>query len=358
MENTPAISVVIPMYNAEKYIGECLESLLVQTFKNYEVILVDDCSTDNSVAVVKTYIPKFGGRLKVYSTEMNSDTSGSAPRNKGLMLSIGEYVTFVDADDFLTRTALEEMYKLAKDFDSEVVYCEKCYKVNSDKTNPRVETEQHGDFVDKPTFETENFEERVRKLLQTKFWVSPVSKLVKREFLLEHEIFFAALRPREDDIWNYHLIFYAKKILRVPNIVYIVRESEDSVTRKKRTPLQNLNFWLSPIFEGLKIIDNLMKKFEFFNRKPEYRYAVLEYFCQRCSTAILGYSFPFPPVAVYESIKQEFGGRLGEKDVLVSTLCTIINTQQKILMTNQQKFNQFAAQSQQRIAELEAQLKK
>ena len=61
---SPAISVVIPMYNAEKYIGDCLESILAQTFENFEVIVVDDCSTDNSKKIVESYIPKFNKRHK------------------------------------------------------------------------------------------------------------------------------------------------------------------------------------------------------------------------------------------------------------------------------------------------------
>ena len=61
---SPAISVVIPMYNAEKYIGDCLESILAQTFEDFEVIVVDDCSTDNSKKIVESYIPKFYNRNK------------------------------------------------------------------------------------------------------------------------------------------------------------------------------------------------------------------------------------------------------------------------------------------------------
>ena len=64
------ISVIIPLYNAEKYIGECLDSLLKQTLKNFEVIIVDDCSTDGSVAIVESYVPKFdNGQLKLERTQ-------------------------------------------------------------------------------------------------------------------------------------------------------------------------------------------------------------------------------------------------------------------------------------------------
>ena len=134
MENAPAVSVIIPMYNAEKFIGECLESILAQTFQDFEVIVVDDCSTDSSVKIIEQYIPSFGGRLKLSRMDKNSG-SGAMPRNKGMELSHGEYVFFMDDDDLLTKTALEEMYTLAKDFDADVVYTEKHYS----KTNSSLE---------------------------------------------------------------------------------------------------------------------------------------------------------------------------------------------------------------------------
>ena len=90
MEQTK-VSVIIPMFNEEKYIGECLESILAQTFKDFELIVVNDCSTDSSVEVVESYAEKFGGRLKLFSTEKNSG-SGAVPRNKGLNFSCGEYI--------------------------------------------------------------------------------------------------------------------------------------------------------------------------------------------------------------------------------------------------------------------------
>ena len=109
----PEVSVIVPLYNAEKYIAECLESLLAQTFKNFEVIVVDDCSTDSSCAIVESYRERFGGRLTLSHTKKNSGNP-AVPRNKGLMLSRGEYIYHVDNDDVIIQTALEEMYSLAK----------------------------------------------------------------------------------------------------------------------------------------------------------------------------------------------------------------------------------------------------
>ena len=95
------ISVIIAMYNTEKYIGECLESLLAQTFQEFEVILIDDCSTDNGNAVARSYTKKFNGRLKLVRLKKNSGNNG-IPNNMGLALSRGEYVLFMDSDDTVT----------------------------------------------------------------------------------------------------------------------------------------------------------------------------------------------------------------------------------------------------------------
>ena len=88
--STSAISVVIPMWNAEKYIGALLDSLLNQTFQDFEVIVTDDCSTDSSCEVVKSYFPRFDGRLKLLIMEKNSGGPG-APTNKGISQAGGKY---------------------------------------------------------------------------------------------------------------------------------------------------------------------------------------------------------------------------------------------------------------------------
>lgn len=122
----PAVSVIIPFYNAEKYLAECLKSILLQTFQDFEVIIVDDCSTDKNVAIVESYKEKFGGRLRLARTETNSG-SGCIPRNIGLNLARGEYVFFADADHFILLTAQETLYLTAKEHDADVVYTSACY---------------------------------------------------------------------------------------------------------------------------------------------------------------------------------------------------------------------------------------
>ena len=356
MLNVPAVSVIIPLYNAEKYLAECLESVLAQTLKNFEVIVVDDCSTDSSVAIVESYIPKFGGRLKLSHMDVNSGKP-SMPRNKGLAVSRGEYIYFMDNDDLITPTALEELYKLAKRFDADVVYCEKYYTCGANRENLRLTSEQKPGFVDKPTLETDYFPERIKKILEYSFIVMPWAYFSRRDLLTEHEISFPNI-IRDDSIWSWNLIFSAKKILRVPNAVYIWRNVKSSITRLEKTPQQTINFWLNPVILGVKTLHETLNKFDFFKKNPQYHYVMLSDFIKGSFDNVLFRTgFQLEPFAVYETIKKEFGGRLGEQDVLIPLLCTFINTQQKINAVNVQKFNQFAEQAQKKIAELEAQLK-
>lgn len=355
MVDVPAVSVIIPLYNAEKYVAECLDSFWSQTFQDFEIIVVDDCSTDNSLAIVKSYLEKFGGRLKISRMKKNSG-SAPAPRNKGFNFSRGEYVFFIDPDDLLTPTALEEFYTLAKRYDADVVYTEKYYAKNSDSPEIRESHWQKGGFVDKPTLEPYNLAERVQGIVQERYSLEPWNNLIKRNFIVENKISFPALKVYDDELWTYAAVLHAKKYLRVPRPLCIHRFHESSNTGATRKPLEHVKFFLGPVILGTKILDDIMSKIEFFQTNPQYRYAVLVKFICGKFDIIFPQSFQFQPFVVYETIKQEFGGKLGEHDVLISALCTLLNNQQKISFVNQKNFEQSIAQAQSQIKNLEAQL--
>ena len=336
---TPLISVIIPLYNAEKYISECLDSLLAQTFQNFELILVDDCSTDSSCGIVESYIPKFNGRLKLYHMEENTG-SGALPRNKGLLLSSGEYIYNMDNDDMLTKTALEELYSLAKGYDADVVYCEKFYEVDSNGSNKKIQCHQKGNVVEEPTLEDDDLKARVQSIIDDRYYVVPWLKLIRRNLLIEHDIIFPALKISDDNIWHQGIVFYAKRILRVPNIVYIYRLTETSIMRTTKTPQVRMNFWIDPILRGLKYLDKLMSGHEFFKENPSYRYLVLKKFISVRFIRILSSSRELTDDVVYDTIKDEFGKYFGEHDVLISCLCTYICEQNKAMAETKKESQQ------------------
>jgi glycosyltransferase involved in cell wall biosynthesis len=354
--DTSAISVVIPLYNAEKYIGDCLESLLAQTFQNFEVVVVDDCSTDNSVQIVESYMPKFQDRLSLLHTEKNSG-SASAPRNKGLYFSRGEYIFFLDSDDFITNTALGEMYSIAKDFDTEVVYFERNFEMDDDNSNVRLVTHQKGNRVEKPTFESKDLRMRVNNLLEQDIWGTPWCKFVRRNFLIENEITFPNIFPCEDYFWTLSLLFFADKFLRVPSATYFWRQTEKSSIRGKETDEEKINLWLHPAIFGLKYLDEMLSRLEFFRNNAEYRHGILDFVIKKMFNMSFRASMSIPQFTIYNAIKDEFGKDLGEYDVLIPALCTALNTQQKITVMNQREFKKVIAKTDSRIAELERELK-
>ena len=112
----PKISVIIPVYNVEKYIDTCIQSLLNQTLKDVEFIFVDDCSPDNSVNIIKKYTDP---RIKIIHHNVNMYTAEA--RNTGLKNASGEYIAFVDSDDYIDNNFLENLYKRAKATHADIV---------------------------------------------------------------------------------------------------------------------------------------------------------------------------------------------------------------------------------------------
>ena len=112
------ISVIVPVYNAEKYLRECLDSIVNQTYKNIEIILVDDGSTDGSGAICDEYADK-DVRIKVYHIP---NGGASNARNLGIDNADGEYLMFVDSDDIILPYVVERAIKLALEHNADIVY--------------------------------------------------------------------------------------------------------------------------------------------------------------------------------------------------------------------------------------------
>ena len=115
----PLISLIVPVYNVEKYIGKCLDSLLGQTYPNIEIILINDGSQDSSLEICKQYQKKHSN-IKIFSFE---NKGISRTRNRGLDRASGDYIMFVDSDDFLEKDALEKMMHIMKTTKADIVMC-------------------------------------------------------------------------------------------------------------------------------------------------------------------------------------------------------------------------------------------
>ena len=114
------VSIIIPVYNAESYIDKCFKEILNQTYKNYEIIAINDGSTDNSSKKLKKYESKYP-----FVKVINQNNTGQAiARNRAIELATGEYLTFIDIDDFVDTHYLEELITAIKDNDADLAYCD------------------------------------------------------------------------------------------------------------------------------------------------------------------------------------------------------------------------------------------
>lgn len=269
------------MYNTEKYIGECLDSLLAQTFTAFEIVLIDDCSSDNSPAVVESFIPKFGGRLKVLRLKKNSGNNG-IPNNTGFALSRGEYVIFLDSDDTITPDALEKLYTVAKKFDADVVGCEKYYDVPEEiwdnaELRPKIKpfSYQRGGFVTEPTLINYDIAERVKDLSQRKFLWNIWSKLIRRDLLIENKLTITN-EMANDMLLSCLVIYCAKKYVRVPYVINYYRVVNSSLTHQKRDPLKQLKKYVAALTVGFDNMDKFLSEREFFQKNPTYKYMAFD----------------------------------------------------------------------------------
>ncbi len=124
------ISVIVPAYNAEKYIEKCLNSILNQTLEDIELIVINDESKDKTLSILKNYEQQYSKKIKIID-QKNSGPGGA--RNAGLKIASGEYIAFVDGDDYIAPDMLEKLYQKAKEEDFDVVVCDN-YIVYPDQT--------------------------------------------------------------------------------------------------------------------------------------------------------------------------------------------------------------------------------
>ena len=164
------VSIVLPVYNVEKYLRQCLDSIFVQTLDEIEVVAVNDGSTDGSLAVLEEYEKKYSGKMHVYTTENHGV---SHARNYGVERAVGEYVMFVDSDDFIREDMCEILYEKAVTDGNDLVCCGR-YNIYSD-----VDLQDSSKALEVPL--EQNFQLKDRKFELTKISPFPWDKLFKRE---------------------------------------------------------------------------------------------------------------------------------------------------------------------------------
>lgn len=213
------ISIVVPVYNGEDFFANSLESLLKQTLKELEIIIINDGSTDGTQQIIDCYQKQYPDKIK--SKTVENGGAGKA-RNYALDLAEGEYIGFFDSDDFIAKDMYEKMYNEAKKTDSDIVVCG--YYVAT-KTSLRSYQKGNLDTYGKTVYEEfDMFVNGVPYL-----W----NKIFRRDLIENNNIRFNDFRIFEDLEFTYRLFFLANKISKVDEpLYYYMKLNSQSLTAK------------------------------------------------------------------------------------------------------------------------------
>lgn len=217
------VSVIIPVYNCEKYIGECIESLINQTLKECEFIFVNDGSSDKSKEIIKGYA-KGDSRIKL----INQKNSGvSVARNVGLKNAIGEYIGFVDGDDYVEVDYYEKLYNTAKSNFCEIVICDWKSEVNG------IENRLNLPFERNKVLNKRYIEDKIYPFFIKEDSLNSVcNKIFNNNLIRENNIMFpVGVELGEDGYFNIVATTYSDKVYYLDSCGYYYREVEGSATR-------------------------------------------------------------------------------------------------------------------------------
>ena len=220
MNKVPLISVVVPVYNVEKYLSRCVESLISQTYENLEIILVDDGAKDNSGRICDEYVKK-DNRIKVIHQE-NKGLSGA--RNTGIENAHGEYIAFVDSDDYVSEQIYEKLLNYMEKSNADIVMC------GYERFSGEYWSGKQQKEAELIELSTEQALENIYSMDGETYTVA-WNKLYKKAVI--DDIRYPLRRLNEDEYTTYKYIANAKKIVYTKEVLYYYFYNDNSITTKQ-----------------------------------------------------------------------------------------------------------------------------
>ncbi|MBQ9514338.1 MAG: glycosyltransferase family 2 protein [Clostridia bacterium] len=244
------VSVIVPVYNAEKYLNKSIGSLINQTLEDIEIIAVNDGSKDNSLDILREYERNYPDKIIVLSKENGGQATA---RNMALKFATGEYIICIDADDYVDLSMLEKMYNKAKEGDFDCVFCDH-YEIRENERKYKT----FKDYIDK-------------KEMYIDALVSPWNKLINRDTLLSSNVIFPEGYIYEDTAWFANLIPFLNKytVIHEPLLFHVIQANSTMTSRQEERTAN--------ILPVLNSVVDFYKKNSLYN---EY-YSEIEYFYLR-----------------------------------------------------------------------------
>lgn len=205
LEYTPKVSVIIPVHNVERYLGECVKSIIGQTLKEIEIICVDDGSTDDSLKILQEYAAK-DARIMVLH---QANTNAGVARNVGLAVARGEYLSFLDSDDFFEPDMLASLYKRAKEQQAQIcVYGSNCFDMEKGMTYPMPWGLKKEQLPAAECFSGEDIRKYIYNFSISWVW----NKFFETKYIRENQIRFQSIRRTNDLYFVYLALSLADRI--------------------------------------------------------------------------------------------------------------------------------------------------
>lgn len=248
------ISVILPVYNSQEYLKKCLDSLINQTFKDIEILCINDGSCDNSLEILKEY--ETDKRITVIDQE---NMGVAKTRNNALGMVNGNYIYFMDSDDYLDSNAFKKLHDNLKSNDSDFCIMKAFFIKNGEKYKfPAFELDKEFSNVNFNKF-TFNYKDIKSHVLNDLF--APWLKMYKMEFLMSNEDFtFPEIKSYSDAPFHVKTMLNAKKISFVPEYLYYYRENDDSLVHSSSN---TINFFtLSDIIKSYLENNGFMNEFK------------------------------------------------------------------------------------------------
>lgn len=213
------ISIIMPVYNTEEYLKKSIESILNQTYKEFELIIINDCSKGNADEIIKSYKDK---RIKYIKNKTNKGIGYN--RNLGIKESKGDYICFIDSDDYIREDFLELMYDKCNKDNLDLCICDYNYVYGLEKIK-KVKLE---------SFQNTNLDETPKLLIDIP--LGPCNKMYKKSMIVDNKINFSEKLKYEDISFVASTLFYSKCIGKIdePLNYFSVHENSETTTRDER----------------------------------------------------------------------------------------------------------------------------
>lgn len=238
MADKVKVSVIVPVYNVEQYLAECLDSLVSQTLEDIEILVVNDGSPDNSQAIIDDYAARYPDKIRPF---IKKNGGLSDTRNFAVKQARGEYIAFVDSDDYVKLHTFEAMYNKAVEDGSDVVVCNYCKLVGHTVTEKLIIQRAEEIF-------NKSVEESPEILLESKSFAC--NKIFRRQWFLDNGFSFPVGQWYEDSAVIYNMLYMANKVSAVTDALYFYRrDREDAITKISSTKIFD-------IFKSIESIHN------------------------------------------------------------------------------------------------------